>query len=83
MRPENLQAPAGASPALAQFIGELRQYLISFEKGDRPTRPFTCADIASAPSAAECQGCWALALDGDGLGNPKAIYSDGTSWTAL
>lgn len=83
MRPENLQAPAGASPALAQFIGDLRRYFISLEGGDRPTRPFTCADIASAPPADEYQGCWALAEDGDGLGNPKAIYSDGSSWTAL
>lgn len=83
MRPETLQAPAGASPALTQFVGWVREIFLSQQRGDAPTRPFKCADIASAPPAAQWQGCVILAEDGDGLGNPKLVYSDGSSWTAL
>jgi hypothetical protein len=68
---------------MAQFVGQLRRVLRSVTGGEAPQRVFVCADIASAPGAADNQNCIALAEDADGLGNPGLIYSDGSTWVVI
>lgn len=83
MRPENLKAPAGSPPWMNSFVQSLRQTLQTLSGGGEPKQMYVVADIASAPPVDQWQGCVCVAEDGDGLGNPKLIYSDGTNWSAL
>ncbi|HAH10223.1 MAG TPA: hypothetical protein DCL48_08990 [Alphaproteobacteria bacterium] len=83
MRPEQLSAPAGSPPFMAAFTQSLIRVLQAMSGSGEPKRLAVYADIASAPPASAWQHAIAIAEDGDGLGNARVIWSDGTNWTAL
>lgn len=83
MKPEQLSAPQGSPPYMASFVGSLVRVLQQIVDGREPKALPVYDDIASAPPASNWQNCIAIAEDGDGIGNPRVIWSNGTNWTAL
>lgn len=79
MKPEQLSAPAGSPPYVAQLVQNIIR-VFQARDGNEPMRLARYSQASALPPARSWQDCICILSDVDGLGNDGLAISNGTNW---